>query len=93
MIVYTAQQLVSKLESDMEVGWLLPDDVVAVEFWAYDDVLDFTYGDDYYGKVTNDLARKVWAGVVRELSRYDSIDNDMVRDEISAHFDKRMGKA
>lgn len=91
MFVMTAQEWVDKFTQDMESGWLLPDDVIGVEYWTYDDVRDFADGDDYYGEVTDDVARKVFSAVMRELRRYDNVDNDMVRDEISAQFDKRMG--
>lgn len=91
MFVMTVQEWVDKFTADMESGWLKPDDVIGVEYWTYDDVRDFAMDDDYYGEVTDDVAREVFAAVMRELRRYDNVDNDMVRDEISAQFDKRMG--
>lgn len=91
MFVMTAQEWVDKFTQDMESGWLKPDDVIGVEYWTYDDVRDFAMGDDYYGEVTDDVAREVFGAVMRELRGLDNVDNDMVRDEISAQFDKRMG--
>ena len=91
MITMTAQEWVDKFTHDMEAGWLKPDDVVGVEYWTYDDVKDFADGDDYYGEVTDVVAREVWAEVVRKVGRYDFADNDVVRDEISMAFDKRIG--
>jgi hypothetical protein len=91
MFVMTAKEWVNKFTQDMESGWLKPDDVIGVEYWTYDDVRDFVAGDDYYGEVTDEVAREVWLEVARKVGRYDFADNDVVRDEISMAFDKRMG--
>lgn len=91
MFTFTAQELVNKFTQDMESGWLKPDDVIGLEYWTYDDVRDFAMDDDYYGEVTDVVAREVWAEVARKVGRYDFADNDVVRDEISMAFDKRMG--
>lgn len=92
MFILTAQEWVEKFQADMEIGWLKPDDVIGAEYWTYDDVRDFTMGDEYYGEVSDEVAREVFVAVMREMRRYDNVDNDMVRDEISAQFDKRMGE-
>ena len=91
MITMTAQEWVDKFTQDMKSGWLKPDDVVGMEYWTYDDVRDVVMDDDYYGEVTDDIAREVWGKVANKLSRYEIVDNDVVRDEISAELDKRMG--
>lgn len=91
MFTMTAQEWVNKFTQEMESGCLKPDDVIGVEYWTYDDVKCFADGDDYYGEVTDDVAREVWAKVAAKLGRYDFTDNDVVLDEISMEFDKRMG--
>jgi hypothetical protein len=91
MFVLTAQGWVEKFQADMKIGWLKPDDVIGMEYWTYDDVRDFADGDDYYGEVTDVVARKVFAEVMSQLRRYDNVDNDLVRDTISGEFDKMIG--
>lgn len=91
MFVMTAQEWVNKFTHSIESGFLKADDVIGVEYWTYDDVIDFADGDDYYGDVTDEVAREVWADVARKVGCYDYADNDIVRDEISAQFDKRIG--
>lgn len=91
MFTFTAKDLVEKFQQDMESGWLKPDDVIGLEYWTYDDVRDFVDGDNYYGDVTDQEAREVWAEVARKVGRYNFADNDVVRDEISMEFDKRIG--
>ena len=76
----------------LDKGWLKPDDEIVIHWWSYEDVLGFVEGDDYYGDVTNEVAREVWAEVVDTTDRYEYVDNDVVRDEISAALDKRMGE-
>ena len=87
----TVQEMLDKFTGAVQSGWIKADDVIAYEYWTYDDVLLFVEGDDYYGEITADVVREVWAEVVRELSRYDNVDNDTVRDQISYVLDKRMG--
>lgn len=90
MFIMTAQEWVDKFTHDMESGWLKPDDFIAMEYWTYDDVRSFAEGDDYYGEVTDVVAREVWDKVTDKLARYDNVDNDVVNDEISSAFNKRM---
>jgi len=85
------QDLIKHFQLAVDKGWLKPEDEVIVQWWAYEDVLSFVEGDENYGEFTDEMAREVWADVVAVVSRYDSPDNDVVRDEISAALDKRMG--
>jgi hypothetical protein len=91
MFVLTAQEWVDKFTQDMESGRLKPDDVIGMEYWTYDDVRDFVAGDDYYGEVTDVVAREVWLDVMGKLYVCDNVDNDLVRDTISGEFDKMIG--
>lgn len=84
MLIRTGEELAKKF-------WKISDDTVAVQYWTYEDVLDFVEGDTYYGEVTENVAREVWGAVAVRLMRLEIVDNDVVRDEISAEFDKRMG--
>ena len=54
------------------------DDVVAVEYWTYDDVLQYVDGDDCYGDVTDDVAREVWREVIADVRFFDYVDNDII---------------
>lgn len=90
MFEMTVQEMIDKFRQDIASGWLRSDDVIGFEYWTYDDVRDFALDDDYYGEVTDQVAREVWAAVARKCGRYSFIDNDVVRDEISMEFDKRM---
>jgi hypothetical protein len=74
----------------LDKGWLKPDDEIIVRWWSFEDVLGFVEGDDYYGDVTDEVAREVWAEVVDATDGYEYVDNDVVRDEISSVLDKRM---
>ena len=85
------QDLIKHFQLAVDKGWLKPDDEISMQWWSYEDVLSFVEGDEYYGNITDDVARQIWVEVEREVSRYDSPDNDVVRDEISAALDKRMG--
>jgi hypothetical protein len=86
MFVYTRDQLIEKLNKEFK-----PDDVIGLEYWTYQDVIDFTDGDDYYGDVTDEVAREVFETVAAEVSFFDNVDNDTIRDQISAELDKRRG--
>jgi len=83
--------MLDKFTGAVQSGWIKADDVIAYEYWTYDDVLLFVEGDDYYGEIKADFAREVWAEVTNKLSKFDGIDNDMVRDTISSVLDERMG--
>jgi hypothetical protein len=87
----TVQEMLDKFTGALQSGWVEADDVIAYDYWTYDDVLMFVEGDDYYGEITADVAREVWDKVANKLSRYEIVDNDVVRDEISSELDKRMG--
>jgi hypothetical protein len=86
MFVYTRDQLIEKLNKEFK-----SDDVIGLEYWTYQDVIDFTDGDDYYGDVTDEVAREVFETVAAEVSFFDNVDNDTIRDQISAELDKRRG--
>ena len=74
----------------LDKGWLKPEDEITLIWYSFEDVVAFVEGDDYYGDVTPEIAREVWAKVSDTLNGCDYIDNDVVRDEISAVLDKRM---
>lgn len=75
-----------KFTQDIESGWLKPDDVVGMEYWTYDDVRSIS--EDFTGEVANDeLTRTIWDGVAKRLARYDNVDNDVVRDMITAEIE------
>jgi hypothetical protein len=74
----------------LDNGWLKPDDEIIIRWWSFEDVSLFADGDDYYGDVTDEVAREVWARVVDATDGYEYVDNDVVRDEISSALDKRM---
>lgn len=76
-----------------EGGMFKPDDEIVMEWWSYEDVLSFVEGDDYYGEVTDEVAREVWDEVSWRLGKFDNVDNDIVRDTISEVFDERIGGA
>ena len=86
MFTMTAQEWVDKFTQDIESGWLKPDDVVGMEYWTYDDVRSIS--EDFTGEVANDeLTRTIWDGVAKRLARYDNVDNDVVRDMITAEIE------
>jgi hypothetical protein len=67
------------------------DNTIVVEYWSYEDVLDFVENDSYYGEGTEDVAREVWGKVAVKLLKFDNVDNDIVRDTISIVLDERAG--
>lgn len=92
MFTMTVQEWVNKFTQEMESGCLKPDDEIAVEYWTYDDVKCFADGDDYYGEVTDDVAREVFDEVTWRLRKFDGVDNDVMRDTISEVLDERVAK-
>ena len=92
MFDWTVQEMIDKFQGHIDSGLYKPDDIIAVEYWSYDDVMYFADGDDYYGEVTPDVARAVWGNAVRGMRKYDSIDNDVVNDNISWALDERLGE-
>lgn len=82
--------LIKHFQVAIEKGWVKPDDELIVEWWSYDDVFAFIGGDEYYGELSNDDAREVWAVVSARLSDFDAVDNDIVRDTVSEVLDERM---
>jgi hypothetical protein len=89
MFVFTAQDLIDKFTRHIESGVLQPDDLIALEYWAFEDVISVNECQDDYFDVTDEVAREVWAAVARTLNDYENIDNDQVRYEISLEIDKR----
>lgn len=87
----TVKQFAEYLLEQIETGNFRADDRLIVEFWSFQDVEDFAYGDDYYGEVTDEVAREVWHEVADRLEGLDLITNDDVRDSISDVFDQRLG--
>lgn len=90
MLSFTVGEFMETLRRDMEAGTLRETDVIGIEYWTYEDVLDFVHGDPYYGDVTPDMARRVWANAMDNLQIFDNVDYDGVRDAISAALDKEV---
>jgi len=59
------------------------DNTIVVEYWSYEDVLDFVQDDTDYPNFTEDVAREVWGKVAVKLLIFDNVDNDIVEMTIS----------
>jgi hypothetical protein len=82
---------IKMFQNAIDRQWLRAEDEIVIQWWGFEDVLAFVDGDEYYDFVNDEVAREIWADVEKKVSRYDSPDNDVVRDEISAALDERMG--
>jgi hypothetical protein len=87
----TVQEMLDKFTGALQSGWVEADDVIAYDYWTYDDVLMFVEGNDYYDDITHEVAREVWGKVVEKLSRYDNVDFDVVQDMIAQVLDETVG--
>jgi hypothetical protein len=88
MFIMTAQEWIDKFTSEINAGLIASDDEIAVEYWTFDDVRDFVAGDDHYGEVTAEAARKVFEEVTWRLRNASGVDNDLMRDTISEVLDE-----
>jgi hypothetical protein len=85
MIIRTGKELA-------EMFAAIGDDVVAVEYWTHEDVLDFVQDDTDYVDVTEDVAREVWRSIIGDVRFFDYVDNDIIVSEIRDVLRKRMGQ-
>lgn len=87
MIIYTLEEFAEVLRKSIESGRFRGDDKLMIEYWSYEDVVDYSAYDEG-GELDYEQARAVFDGVVSRLRRYDNVDNDVVRDMIAVEIER-----